>query len=73
MFGGRRVTSRLLAVFVFVSVIFIYFLINNSNTTVKNADFINSRNAKKTYPKKSQVDLVVVEEHHEGLLNLCIF
>lgn len=67
MFGGRRVTSRLLAVFVFVSVIFIYFLINNSNTTVKNADFINSRIAKKSYPKKSQVDLVVVEEHHEVL------
>jgi cell division protein FtsN len=70
MLGARRrITSRVLAVFVFVSVIFLYFLINNTQKAVEKTDFDKrSGNVNDNYPKKSHIDLVVVEEHHEGRL-----
>jgi hypothetical protein len=71
MFGTRRITSRLLGAFVFVSVVFVYFLVSNSTRfAVKNADADPNKktpgDGKRQRPKKSHIDLVVVEEHHEG-------
>ena len=76
MFRTRRISSRLLGVFVIVSVIFLYFFVNNKHYSVENADTELQKipgNRREKSTEKSQVDLVVVEEHHEGTILIYVF
>ena len=70
MFGTRRVTYRLVVMIALVLLVFVYFFINSSHETVRDglrdSSEKSSADAKSSYAKRTQVDVVVVEEHHEG-------
>lgn len=70
MFGTRRVTYRLVVMLALVLLVFVYFFLNSSHKTGRDAPRSSSdlspRDAKNNYPKRNKVDVVVVEEHHEG-------
>lgn len=69
MFGARRVTFRVLGVSILFSIVFLYFFVNSVHKLGSNANagrFEDGPKNSKISSKRSGVDLVVVEEHHEG-------